>query len=131
MKVDPECIRDILSAIESIVDDANLTVTFFCIEDFQETDASLEKYLPNVVSYHCQQICLSGYLYNGKILPEGGISFMDLSPKGHELLSQLRTPKLLEAVKKFAQTTGTVGIQQIATFATDEFLRLLPDVLKL
>mgnify|MGYP006993792158 FL=1 len=55
---------------------------------------------------------------------------MDLSPEGHELLSQLRTPKLLEAVKKFVQTSGTIGLQQIATFAADEFLQLLPDLIK-
>lgn len=131
MKLDPECIRDILSTIESIVDNANQTYLFISIDDFQRCNASLEKYPPNIVSYHCQQICLSGYLYKGKTLPEGGFSFSDLSPEGHKLLTQLRTPKLLEATKKFIKVTGNVSMQEIATFATEEFLRLLPDVLKL
>ena len=54
---------------------------------------------------------------------------MDLSPEGHKLLNQLRTPKLLEATKKFIKVTGSVSMQQIAAFATEEFLRFLPDVL--
>lgn len=130
MRINPECIRDILSAVEAIVDNANQTYTFSCIEEFQEKNVLLKKYSSNVVSYHFQQICLSGYLYKGKIFPEGGVSFIDLSPEGHELLNQLRTPKLFKAVKKFFQSTGSIGIQQIATFAKNEFLRLLPDLIK-
>lgn len=128
MKLNPECIRDILSAIESIVDDANQTYTC-TIEGLQGQNPSLDKYPDNVIFYHFQQICLSGYLYNGKVLT-GQISFMDLSPDGHEFLNKLRTPAVLNVVKNFIGITGSASIQQMATIATDALLTLLPDLMK-
>lgn len=130
MKLNPECIRDILSVIEAIVDTANQTYTC-SIEIFQKQDPALQKYPANVVFYHFQQIWLSGYLYSGRIHSSGEISFMDLSPEGHELLNKLRTPKPFSAVKKFVGITGSAGIRQMATIATESLIKHLPDLMNL
>lgn len=51
MKLDPECIRDILATIEAIVDDANQCYTC-SIETFIEQNPALQKHPDNVVFYH-------------------------------------------------------------------------------
>lgn len=128
MKIDPECVRDILATIESIVDNANQCYT--CpIETFKEQNPALQKYSDNVVFYHFQQIWLSGYLYNGKIGCSGDISFMDLAPEGHDLLNKLRTSTPFTAVKKFVSITGSASIQQMATIAADVLIKHLPDLI--
>ncbi len=129
MKLNPECIRDILATIEAIVDDANQCYTC-SIETFIEQNPALQKHPDNVVFYHFQQIWLSGYLYKGKISCSGEVSFMDLSPEGHELLNKLRTPTLLTAVKNFVSITGSASLQQMAVIATDALAKHLPDLME-
>ncbi|MDE7331256.1 MAG: DUF2513 domain-containing protein [Lachnospiraceae bacterium] len=125
MKLNPYCIKDILIVLEAIVTDAGVTYFFDSWEDLQK-QGNLQKYPINELAYHCQQIYLSGYLYQGKLYPHGGMSFIDLTPDAHSFLSGLRTPVVFETVKKFINITGSASISQMAsvvTTASAEFLR--------
>lgn len=124
MKLNPNCIKDILIVLETVVTDAGTTYFFDSWEDLQK-QGTLQKYPVNELAYHCQQIYLSGYLYQGALYTHGGMSFMDLTPDAHSFLSGLRTPAVFETVKKFINITGSASISQMAsvvTAASAEFL---------
>lgn len=130
MKLNPKCIKDILSVFESVIDDAGTTYTYASWEDLQE-EIPLEKYSTNELAYHCQQIFLSGYLYCGQLHSQGGISFMDLMPEAHSLLANMRIPAVYKAITKFIEIAGSASIGQMACIATETSTTLFPDLLNL
>ena len=129
MKLNPNCIKDILTVFESIVCQAGTTYEISSWNDLAEHEM-LRKYSPDEIGYHCQQIYLSGYLYNGKMLIQGGISFMDLMSEAHAFLANLRVPAVLNAVQKFVSTVGGASLNQMATIASEMAISYLPQLLK-
>lgn len=130
MKLNPKCIKDILSVFEATVNDAGVTYTYHSWENLQEEEP-LQEYSLNELAYHCQQIYLSGYLYNGRLYPQGGISFMDITPEAHSLLANMRIPAVYKAITKFIGIAGSSSIGQMASIATEASTALLPDLLDL
>lgn len=130
MKLNPKCIKDILSVFETVVNDAGITYTYHSWENLQEKEP-LQEYSTSELAYHCQQIYLSGYLYNGHLYAQGGISFMDIMPEAHSLLANMRIPAIYKAITKFIGIAGSSSIGQMASIATEAFAALLPDLLDL
>ncbi len=129
MKLKPECVVDILTVFESIVTKAGTTYTIFSWDDLMNYD-TLHKYSSNEIGYHCQQIYLSNYLYNGKMLAQGGLSFTDITPEAHAFLANMRIPAVLKTVQKFVATIGSASLGQMASIASEAALNYLPQLLK-
>lgn len=128
MKLNPNCIKDILTTLESTIDDAGVTYTYQSWDDLQEEEL-LQKYPLNEIAYHCQQIYLSGYLYCGKLHPQGGMSFTDITPDAHALLANLRIPKIYAILQKFVEISGSASINQMATVAAEASVSFLPEII--
>lgn len=95
MQINPECVKDILSVFESVVTKSGTTYTISSWYELMDFDP-LRKYSVDEISYHCQQIYLSDYLYNGKMLAQGGISFMDITPNAHAFWLTCVFPQFLK-----------------------------------
>lgn len=101
MKLNPDCIRDVLLVVES-----ETTATHkvsYPAEIFNELD---EKYTPEVVLYHVIQCMDYGYFREAKILGKMGISIPDFAPKGHKFLANIRKGNIWNGVKAISEKLG-------------------------
>ena len=108
MKLNPDCIRDILLYIEEKTDLRHMvSIMPNSIPD------SLSAYDPNEVMYHIKQCELSG-LFGEKVswYVSGGCMVRYLSPAGHQFLSDIRSDN---AWNKTKQIAGNIGVNSIDT----------------
>lgn len=84
MKLNPDCIRDILLSVEEICDMQNI------YDSLNDKPPLLDKYSENDIEYHARQCNLSGFLLGYREGSQGGFSINDLTPKGHEFLANTR-----------------------------------------
>ncbi len=107
MQLNPDCVRDILLAVEQMCDakhefrideDTNLSKIEF-----------LKKYEWKEIEYHINQCNASGFFSKCTKNILGGFIIKDLSPGGHEFLQNIRNDsvfnKLKDSVKKGASLT--------------------------
>lgn len=87
MRLNPNCIRDILFEIERFSE-------FYSIYEYDPdnlpVNSYLTKYSKNTVLYHIRQCDLSGYLFNTNWSFFEYVGIEDLTPLGHEFLSNIR-----------------------------------------
>lgn len=91
MRLNYDLIRDIMLKVEFEANGtSNIDPQGFAEEYFSNYDSE-------VVLYHIK------YLRNAKMIePQTGYEFIDLTPKGHEFLNNIRDNKIWEKVKKKA-----------------------------
>ena len=128
MKLNPKCVRDLLEVFEEAIQDANATCQFSSMEALQE-EPPLAEYATNELAYHIQQLYLSGFLYNGELYPDGGFSFMDITPKAHALLANLRIPKVFKMLQILIGVAGSASINQMAFISTTAMASTLPEIM--
>lgn len=116
MKLNPDCVRDILFAIEdlsapnSLLTSIQLSKTKF-----------LTKYSNDEILYHLNQLYLSEYI----IVPakhkwiDGTFLVNDLSPSGHEFISNIRKDTNWNKVKSISKEVGTETLSSIKSIAED------------
>lgn len=104
MKFNPECLKDLLTFIEESSTPRNPAVI--------ESDCvpkTLEKYDIEKIEYHLNQARMSGLLDNYKKNIIGDFKISGLTPNGHQLLEQLRNPKIWkEVLKKCVSSVPTL-----------------------
>lgn len=87
MKLNPNCIRAILLTVEENTDLYN----YVWINSKTYVDFSLFKdYTFNEIGYHLKQCKYYGYFGEATEFSDGGFQVFDLTPKGHEFLSNIR-----------------------------------------
>ena len=128
MKLNPQCIRDLLEVFEETAQDANGNYFFASMETLQEYP-SLSDYTSEELAYHIQQLCLSGFIYNGKLYCDGGFSFTDIMPEAHALLANLRIPKVFKMLQSFIGVAGSASIDQMASITTTAMASALPEIM--
>lgn len=108
MKLNPDCIRDILIYVEAKTDLQN-TVHI----SPNNVPLELSSYKPNELLYHIKQCELSN-LFGGKVywFMDSGCEIQYLSPSGHKFLSDIRSAN---AWQKTKQVAGVVGANSIDT----------------
>lgn len=111
VKLNPDCIRDILICVESL--------KFGETIEFLDIINALEEYDTDEVLYHIQQCEYNNFFtktnhfaqsLNGRIY--------DLTPKAHEFLANIRSDNLWRKTKSAASKIGSVALpvlQQIAS----------------
>lgn len=94
MKLNPECIRDILLSVEDTVT-ANKAWTYYS----DSPRGELSKYTSDEIVYHVRQCSLSDLIIGLKAY-DGGDSLLvsDLSPMGHEFLANIRVATVWKKV---------------------------------
>lgn len=109
MKLNPDCVRDILMALEELTTGVNTTYCFNSWKDVPEQLTPLQKYPIDVLSYHIHQLALAGMLYKAKF-PRDGFTFMDLTPSAHEFLANIRQDTNWNKTKEIASKAGSFGL---------------------
>lgn len=95
MKLNPECLKDLLIFIEE-----NSTPYNPAIIESDCVPEALAKYDMAEIEYHLGQARMSGLLDNYKKNIIGDLKISGLTPNGHQLLEQLKTPKIWKEVLK-------------------------------
>lgn len=100
MKLNPACIRDILLTVEDVCDFKKSWRY-----DYQSNDAPrLTNYKHSEIIYHIRQAELAKLLVGVHYYECGrNATISDLSPDGHEFLSNIRNDTFLQKFKKSAR----------------------------
>ena len=128
MKLNLDCVRDILLSIEELTDGFQ-TFTWANMTGFQATEQfiRLHGYNPEEVSCHVVQCMQHGFLKDGRVYPDGGFSVRDLSPEGHAFIANIRNDGVWQATKERIKPLGTVALgvaTQIASQVVRKILNL-------
>jgi len=101
MKLDRDCVRDILLAIE---EHQGLNEQTF-VSKFVQTHFG-DKYSPDQSLYTTIKLFESGFINGRPIKADGGIHefvIYDLSPDGHAFIENIRDPEVWKATKKHVE----------------------------
>lgn len=122
MKLNPDCIRDILLTVEEIVD------CHTCI-DFEPGNLSqyekLNKYSEEEVFYHINQCDLSGFFADLSKTVIGEYRIFDLSPKGHEFIANIRKDTVWNGIKTVSAKVGAASLTAITQIASNVISELI------
>lgn len=120
MKLNPDCIRDILFTVEEN--------TSFCapMEYTDVTEYSrLRPYSNDEVCYHITQCKLSGHITEVNWFIGGTCLIQDLSPNGHELLANIRSDKNWAKTKEVANKVGSFSLDTLSKIAASVISSLI------
>lgn len=108
MKLNPDCVRDVLLLLESETDGIKyISYKFDVIE--RKTDCPLiAKYSFKELYYHFKQCEASGFFGNCIESTDVTISVLDLSPKAHEFLADIREMHIWNKVKNTAAQSALI-----------------------
>lgn len=121
MKLNPDCVRDILLTLEE-------TTSYQSILSFEEntlpnlprlTDYTLEEVL-----YHLQKCDEAGFLCGVRYFPVSVI-VEGLHYRGHEFLNDVRENKIWAGIKSVANTIGTNSLQGLTQIAAATITSLI------
>ena len=113
MKLNPDCIRDILLQIEESTD-LNTPWEF---DDEHEPEGRLSQYTVDEITYHIRQCELSGYVV-GCEQNSSGFSIRYLSPEGHAFLADIRSDSVWNKTKAVAGKIGAWSLDTLTKVAT-------------
>lgn len=112
MKLNPECIRDILIEIEN----STGYQTFWTFDESTAESGNLSQYTYEELAYHISQCNKAGLIDGYKVYDFGESGFVsDLSPYGHEFLANIRTDTVWNKLK----TTGATSLPILFNLAKD------------
>lgn len=113
MRLNPDCIRDILLTVEEETG-YNKHMGYGDGADF----VRLAKYPTDEVKYHLKQCEYSGFFVGFQQFLGGGFMIRDLSPMGHEFIADIRTDTNWNKVKEIAKQAGSFSIEALSRIAT-------------
>jgi hypothetical protein len=113
MKLNPDCTREILLAIEDLCD---IKHYFSSIEDLDRIKGNFSK---EEILYHARQCHLNGMLYKYSSDFECEFYVFDLSPKGHEFLAHIREDNIWEKVKSISGKVGSTSLSTLSLIAAN------------
>jgi len=112
MKLNPDCIRDILLAIEETCDAGHY---FYSKED---SEKMLGNYTKDEIVYHARQCDMADMFYKFKQNSDGEWEVVDLTPKGHEFLANIREDTIWNNVKTVSSKVGSKSLNAISQIAS-------------
>ncbi len=109
MRIDNECVRDILFAVEK-----ESTTTSPCYIPLKNDTNGLKNYDKEKLSYHLRYLKMKQMIYNpDEMAPYG----YDLTPSGHEFLSNVRDDKNWNKIKSISSNIGFASLKIISAIA--------------
>ena len=112
MKLNPDCIRDILLTVED-----NCTINNG-IRLPDNNFEKLNKYTIDELMYHVRQCALSEFFYRVIEISDGSYFVTDLSPQGHEFLADIRKDNNWNKVKEVSSKVGSNSLKAIMQIAS-------------
>lgn len=128
MKLNPDCVRDILLSVEDQSDFHHETV-------YRKNNMlleRLEKYSHDEIIYHIQQCELANLIY-GVDYMDGGIhiDIRDLTPNGHDFLANIRNDNFFNKVKNICKELGLNSLSDINQVAVNCAMVLIKSYFKI
>jgi hypothetical protein len=124
MKLNPDCIRDILLSIEKNTD----SMQFFSYTKYSNCHEHLLAYTHNEILYHLYQCDMAELITGFEPIDDGdSVKIRFLTPKGHEFLENIRSDTIWKKTKKILEILGVSGlgsIEQIARSLLTELIKL-------
>ncbi len=117
LKLNPDCIRDILLTIEEVTDFNN------AFEYPENEHERLEAYPENEVLYHLKQCNEHKLVLKYQFFMDNTIGVEDLSPKGHDFLSTIRTNKNWDKIKKVFLESGKYTLSNLISVAVSSITK--------
>ena len=114
MRLNPDCIRDILLTLEDVTKPNSLIFSTNLYNDER-----LSKYSVDEFTYHLQQLIWSGYIKVPNKYKSLDNEFIvnDLSPEGHAFISNIRENTNWNKVKKISKKVGSETLSSLRTIA--------------
>jgi len=113
MKLNPDCVRDILLLVEQETSlEEFLTVFPLTFPD------SFKNYSAEEVMYHIKQCELSGFIEVASWYRGGGCLIKYLLPDGHQFLEDVRSDNNWDKTKSIATTVGTYSLDALKQIAS-------------
>ena len=119
MRLNPDCIRDILLFIESTTNSKIRSVGFVSILE------NLSQYDEDTIHYHLYQIKNSELILNLHVSGSKPFLIGDLSPKGHEFLENIRSDSNWNKTKEIAGNIGSFSINNLSQIAIGVVTQLI------
>lgn len=119
MKLNPDCVRDILLAVEEGCDIGR------GVSIPGPNYSRLQPYNESEVLYHVRQCDLSGFLYQAKTDLLGTYTIRDLTPAGHEFLANIRKDTIWSGVKDVAGKVGATSLNAIVQIASNVVAQMI------
>lgn len=122
MKLNPDCIRDILLEVEEQTDFYDCMMYY--IEE--QKPKRWQKYDHSELIYHVRQCENSGLILGVQYL-EGGdcIIVEDLSPAGHQFLANVRQDTIWNHTKEIAGKIGSKSLDTLLQISTSVITELI------
>lgn len=109
MRIDNECVRDILFVIEK-----ESTTTSPCYIPLKNDINRLKNYDKEKLSYHLRYLKMKQMIYNpDEMAPYG----YDLMPSGHEFLSNVRDDNNWNKIKSISSNIGFASLKVVSAIA--------------
>lgn len=115
MRLNPDCIRDILLLIEEKVDNNVISIT----ESNFKTYAQISKYDYSEIAYHIKQVWLANLVSEIASDMSGNFTIFMLTPAGHEFLENIRVEENWNQTKNIAKNVGSYSITALKDIATN------------
>lgn len=110
MRIDNECVRNILFTIEE-----NSSFSNPChIIDFQEYP-KLREYETDKIAYHLRYLRMKGLIFD--FSSERLVSHYDLTPDGHEFLANIREDNNWKKIKSVSSNIGFASLKVVSAIA--------------
>ncbi len=123
MKLNPECIRDLLLEVEEHV--THFDMYRYDVETLPSNNR-LAKYSANEVFYHAKQCSMSGLLLNVSFVTGETVCYIqDLSPAGHEFLANIRSDSVWNKTKERAKEIGAFSLRSLTDIASNVIATLI------
>lgn len=122
MKLNPDCIRDILLSVEETVDSENI----FKLYKSGNEHNRLKAYDSNELLYHFHQCDMAGLIVGFLDYGDGGTVFVnDLSPDGHQFLANIRQDTIWNSTKSIAAKVGSRSLDALTQIASNVITELI------
>lgn len=114
MKLNPDCIRDILLEVEAQTGNEQI---FYYADDIHEKFVRLSKYSVDTIMYHIRQCSLSELIYNPHWTSSTSVYIQDLSPAGHKFLANMRNDTFYNKVRDISKELGLNTLNDLVQIA--------------
>ena len=122
MKLNPDCIRDILLTVEEHSDYIHATEYKYGSSQFSR----LNSYTQEEVAYHVMQCEKSALIYGVHFYDCGAsIDIRDLTPDGHKFLANIRENKIWNGVKSISAKVGSSSLDVLTQIASNVVTELV------
>ena len=120
MKLNPDCIRDILLEVENTCDYEN-ELNF----DEDNVPTSLKQYKYGELIYHVKQCQMNNFFEDCKISIYQEIYISYLSPAGHTFLENVRSDNLWNKTKNIGKKIGSTSLDALIKISSNVITEII------